>query len=125
MSIVLDPLQHEETAVLEEIRLKDEQRRREIMNKPGCSPCDRPAVDPVYFETYMRYRAKQRAVLDPTTLIPVDEADRLQMNSLEQMRSIFDEARPGWCSSACPESKSALLRSAMGSRSCSDSREWS
>src|SRR5271170_2217825 len=95
MSIVLDPLQREETAVLEEIRLRDEQRRREIMNKPGCSPCDRPAVDPVYFETYMRYRAKQRAVLDPTTLILVDEADRLQMNSLEQMRSIFDEGNAG------------------------------
>jgi DNA transposition AAA+ family ATPase len=30
-------------------------------------------------------------VSDPTTLILVNEADRLQMNSLEQMRSIFDE----------------------------------
>jgi hypothetical protein len=77
--------------VLEEIRLKDEKSRREIMDKPGCSPCDRPAVDPTYFETYKQYQAKQRAVSDPTTLILVDEADRLQMNSLEQMRSIFDE----------------------------------
>ena len=65
------------------------------MNKPGCSPCDRPAVDPTYFETYKRYQAKQRAVSDPTSLILVDEADRLQMNSLEQMRSIFDEGTAG------------------------------
>jgi hypothetical protein len=54
------------------------------MNKPGCSPCDRPAVDPTYFETYKRYQAKEGAVRDPTTLILVDETARLQMNSLEQ-----------------------------------------
>jgi DNA transposition AAA+ family ATPase len=35
------------------------------------------------------------AIQDPTTLILVDEADRLQMNSLEQMRSIFDEGETG------------------------------
>jgi len=49
-------------------------------------------------------------VPDPTTLILVDEADRLQMNSLEQMRSIFDEgmkATRAWFSSACPALKSA------------------
>jgi AAA domain len=95
MSIVLDPIRREATMVLEEIRLKDEKSRREIMNKPGCSPCDRPAVDPTYFETYKQYQAKQRAVSDPTTLILVDEADRLHMNSLEQMRSIFDEGTAG------------------------------
>jgi hypothetical protein len=77
MSIVLDPIRREATMVLEEIRLKDEKSRREIMNKPGCSPCDRPAVDPTYFETYKQYQAKQRAVSDPATLILVDEADRL------------------------------------------------
>ncbi len=65
------------------------------MDRPGRSPFDRPAVDPTYFETYKRYQAKERAVLDPTTLILVDEADRLQMNSLEQMRSIFDEGTAG------------------------------
>ena len=48
-----------------------------------------------YLETYKEYRAKERAVADPTTLILVDEADRLQMNSLEQIRSIFDEGTAG------------------------------
>jgi hypothetical protein len=95
MSIVLNPIRREALVVLEEIRLKDEKRRREIMDKPGCSPCDRPAVDPTYFETYKQYQAKERAIGDPTTLILVDEADRLQMNSLEQMRSIFDEGTAG------------------------------
>jgi hypothetical protein len=95
MSIVLNPIRREASVVLEEIRAKDEKRRREIMDKPGCSPCDRPAVDPTYFETYKQYRIKERAVGDPTTLILVDEADRLHMNSLEQIRSIFDEGTAG------------------------------
>ena len=77
------------------IRLEDEKRRREIMDKPGCSPCDRPAVDPTYFETYKQHQVTERAVVDPTTLILVDEADRLHMNSLEQIRSIFDEGTAG------------------------------
>lgn len=65
------------------------------MEKPGCSPCDRPAVDPTYFETYKQYQARECAVGDPTTLILVDEADRLHMNSLEEIRSIFDEGTTG------------------------------
>jgi AAA domain len=95
MGIVLTPIRREASVVLEEIRLKDEKRRREIMDKPGCSPCDRPPVDPTYFETYKQYQVKERAVVDPTTLILVDEADRLHMNSLEQIRSIFDEGTAG------------------------------
>jgi DNA polymerase III delta prime subunit len=95
MSIVLNPIRREASVVLEEIRVKDEKRRREIMDKPGCSPCDRPAVDPTYFETYKQYQVKERAVGDPTTLILVDEADRLHMNSLEQIRSVFDEGTAG------------------------------
>jgi hypothetical protein len=50
-NIILDPIQREARTVLDEIRLKDKKRRREIMDKPGCSPCDRPAVDATYFET--------------------------------------------------------------------------
>jgi hypothetical protein len=39
--------------------------------------------------------ARQKEVSDPTTLIVVDEADRLQMNSLEQVRSVFDSGDMG------------------------------
>ena len=94
-NILLDPILQEARFVLDEIRLKDEKRRRDSMDKPGCSPEYPPAVDPTYFETYKHYKAKQRAVSDPTTLILVDEADRLHMNSLEQMRSIFDQGTAG------------------------------
>jgi hypothetical protein len=65
------------------------------MNKPGCSPCDPPPVDPSYFQTFKHFQALKRAVPDPTTLILVDEADRLHMNSLEVIRSIFDDGGIG------------------------------
>ena len=35
------------------------------------------------------------AIGDPTTLIIIDEADRLRMASLEQVRAIFDAAEIG------------------------------
>jgi DNA transposition AAA+ family ATPase len=95
MGIALRPIRREATEVLDAIRLRVEAKRREILNKPRCSPCDPPPVDPTYFQTFELYEARKKAIPDPTTLILVDEADRLQMNSLEQMRSIFDEGHTG------------------------------
>jgi DNA transposition AAA+ family ATPase len=45
----------------------------------------------------------------PTTLILVDEADRLQMNSLEMIRSIFDKGHSGMVLIGMPGIESALL----------------
>ena len=93
--VAVRPIEREADTVLEKIRMRDEARRREILERPGCSPRDRPAVDPAYFQTYQFYQARKKEVSDPTSLIVVDEADRLQMNSLEQVRSIFDSGRMG------------------------------
>jgi hypothetical protein len=49
MEIALRPIRRKATETLDTIRLQDEARRREILNKPGSSPCDRPPVDPTYF----------------------------------------------------------------------------
>ena len=52
--------------------------RAQVTRRPGVptgrasSPCERPAVDPIYVETGKRYPTKKRAVSDPTTLILVD-----------------------------------------------------
>lgn len=95
MGIAMRAIRKEATEVLDAIRLRDEAERKEMMNRPGCSPCDRPPAAPTYFQTFQLYEARKKAVPDPTTLILVDEADRLHMNSLEQMRSIFDEGNAG------------------------------
>ncbi len=103
MSIVLDPIRREAATVLEEIRLKDEKSRREVMNKPGCSPCDRPAVDPTYFETYKKYQAKQRAVSDPTTFnscgrgrSPTHEQSRTNEIDLRRGNRRYGADRDAW-----------------------------
>ena len=89
---------------------RNDARRKEILDRPGCSPCDRPAVDPTYFQTFELYEARKKAVPDPTTLIIVDEADLLQMNSLGQMRSIFDEGRAGMVLIGMPGIKKRIAR---------------
>ena len=52
-------------------------------------------ADSVYGRVAKAYAAREKAILDPTKLIVVDEADRLQMASLEQLRAIFDESDLG------------------------------
>jgi DNA transposition AAA+ family ATPase len=47
------------------------------------------------FSNLFKGMSRLLAVPDPTTLIVVDEADHLAMNSLEQLRSIFDKSGLG------------------------------
>jgi DNA transposition AAA+ family ATPase len=81
------------------------------MNKPGCSPCDQPTMDPTYFQTFERFQALKRAMPDPTTLILVDEAHRLHMNSLEAIRSIFDDGDIGMVLIGMPGIEKRIARS--------------
>lgn len=46
MEVALRPIRQQATEALAAIRLRDESRRREILNKPGCSPCDPPPCRP-------------------------------------------------------------------------------
>jgi hypothetical protein len=49
-----------------------------------------PKLKPTYAAISQKYAAKEKCIDDPTQLILVDEADRLKIASLEQMRAIFD-----------------------------------
>jgi hypothetical protein len=52
-------------------------------------------VETTYGAVTEKYIAKEKRIGDPTRLILVDEADRLKMTSLEQMRAIFDAGALG------------------------------
>ena len=54
-----------------------------------------PELHPTFGEVAQEYLVKDMQLRDPTTLIPVDEADRLRMKSLEQLRAIFDAGTIG------------------------------
>ena len=49
-----------------------------------------PKLQPAYGRVAREYAEKESRIGDPTTLIVIDEADRLRMASLEQVRAIFD-----------------------------------
>jgi DNA transposition AAA+ family ATPase len=56
------------------------------------------------------YLEKEVQIPDPTSLILVDEADRLRMASLEQVRAIFDEGRIGLILIGMPGLEKGLAR---------------
>jgi hypothetical protein len=77
---------------LDAMRLRDENWRKEHREDPTYVSAQPPPFTPTYFQTFEEYEAKKRAIPDPTSLIVVDEADRLSMPSLEQLRSVFDQS---------------------------------
>ena len=82
-------------ALLDELRLRDDAWRSEHSKDPAYRPFQVPPLAPTAIQLFEEYESKTKAIPDPTSLIVVDEADRLRINSLEQLRSIFDESGLG------------------------------
>lgn len=80
---------------LDTLKLRTERYLRARSEAIGTAPADHSPAPPDYFRTTLDWEAKVRAVGDPTTLVVIDEADRLRTDSLEQVRSIFDEGGIG------------------------------
>jgi DNA transposition AAA+ family ATPase len=56
------------------------------------------------------YSESRRQIVDPTSMVVVDEADRLRMTSLEQMRATFDDGDIGLGLLGMPGSERRLAR---------------
>lgn len=65
---------------------------------------------PFFGDVEDEYRTRERAFPDPTSLVLVDEADRLRMASLEQIRGIFDEGDIGLVLIGMPGIEKRLAR---------------
>ncbi len=95
-NIATRAIRTEARATLDGLRVRDEQwRQTRRKDDPEYRPSHLPPFEPTYFSTFEDYEARTRAIPDPTTLIVIDEADRLRMTSLEQLRSIFDASGLG------------------------------
>jgi DNA transposition AAA+ family ATPase len=101
--LAIEPLRRDEERDLEEIRAAE---------RVGAYGRQSSAAEPesVYGRVVKAYAAREKAIPDPTKLIVVDEADRLQMASLEQLRAIFDESELGLILIGMPGLEKRLAR---------------
>jgi DNA transposition AAA+ family ATPase len=81
-----------------EILLRDARLREQKEKEEFFSHCDWrvksfwdfPRSEPTVEQVVMERHKRHETIKDPTQLIIIDEADRLKIQSLEQVRSIFD-----------------------------------
>jgi len=104
------PVRLEKEERLESIRRRDMEHQTRMLYKHDWLLEPIPQLQPTYSEVATEYALKEAHILDPTSLILVDEADRLRMASLEQVRAIFDEGELGLILIGMPGLEKRLAR---------------
>lgn len=99
-AIPLEALYREEEPLLELARQEDaaiqEVFFRQVIETLYDPPSERPVKpESKVFRIAQSYAQKRDATPEPTTLLMIDEADRLKTASLEQVRDIFDQGGLG------------------------------
>jgi DNA transposition AAA+ family ATPase len=96
LELAKQPLLREKTERLDFIRRRDEEhQRRAIVAGDWLDGGSVPELQPTFRQVADEFAAKERKIRDPTSLIVIDEADRLRMASLEQAHAIFDSGQIG------------------------------
>lgn len=89
------PLRQEKDGELDGIRRRDDEHQAKILCEYDWFSGPIPEPQPTYGQVAREYSEKELKISDPTTLILIDEADRLRLASLEQVRAIFDVGEIG------------------------------
>ena len=112
-NICWDAIYREEEIRRAEVRQLEEERYEKwfytedwLFGKPK-HPSE---TGPTLKEVGIEYAQKRDATPDPTTLLLVDEADRLRVPGLEQMRAIFDQGGIGLILIGMPGLEKRLAR---------------
>ena len=104
------PLRREKEAALKSMQRRDKRHRAQLLTTHDWLSGPSPRLRPSYEDVARQYIAKELQLRDPTTLIVVDEADRLRMASLEQVRAIFDAGAIGLLLIGMPGLEKRLAR---------------